>query len=61
MGGPDKGVPALPPALLSPELLERLHRMAAADGLTLAQVLEDAVQIAWVRWGCRRKLKPEEW
>lgn len=61
MGGPDPGVPALPAPWLTPELIERLRRMAAADGRSVAQVVCDAVTNEWIRWGTRRKLKREEW
>lgn len=46
---------------LTPELLERLRRIAKAEGKTLAQVLDEAVQIHWVRFAARERLKPEEW
>lgn len=46
---------------LTPELLERLQRIAKAEGKTLAQVLNDAVQIHWVRFAARNKIKAEEW
>ena len=45
---------------LTPELAERVRRMAAADKRTPDQVLCDAVQEYWVRWACRKQLKPEE-
>lgn len=46
---------------LTPELLERLKRVANAENRTLAEVLCDAVQEYWVRWACRKRLKQEEW
>jgi predicted transcriptional regulator len=46
---------------LTPELLDRLKRIAAAQRKTLAQVLSDAVQEYWVRYATRNRLKPEEW
>lgn len=61
MGGTHPGVPALPAPLLTPELLERLRRMAEGDGRSVAQVLGDAVTNEWLKWGTRRRLKPGEW
>lgn len=46
---------------LTPELLDRLKRMAKAQEKTLGQVLCDAVQEYWVRFATRNRLKPEEW
>lgn len=46
---------------LTPELRERLERIAAAEKKTLKQVLCAAVQEYWVRFATRNKLKQEEW
>lgn len=46
---------------LTPELLARLQRIAKAEGKTLAQVLDDAVQEYWVRFAARKSMKGEEW
>jgi predicted transcriptional regulator len=46
---------------LTPELLERLNRIAKAERRTVAAVLIDAVQQYWVRFATRHKLKQEEW
>ena len=46
---------------LTPELLERIRRIAAAQKRTLAQVLCDAVQEYWIRFAARERLKQEEW
>jgi hypothetical protein len=46
---------------LTPELLERLKRIAAAQKRTPMQVLCDAVQEYWVRFATRNRLKQEEW
>jgi hypothetical protein len=46
---------------LTPELLERIKRIAKAQKRDPAQVLCDAVQEYWVRFACRERLKQEEW
>lgn len=46
---------------LAPELQDRLRRMAEAKGLTVEQVLADAVGVAWVRFACEQRLRPEAW
>lgn len=49
------------PIGLTPELLERLRRIAKAENRTVAQVLCDAVEVHWVRFAGRNRLSPEEW
>lgn len=61
MGGADPGVPALPEPLLTPELRERIRRMAEAEGKSMAQIMCLCVTNEWLRWGGRRGLKPGEW
>lgn len=61
MGGAHPGVPPLPAPLLTPELRERLQRMAVARGVAPHQVLEEAITNEWLRYGARRRLKPGEW
>lgn len=46
---------------LTPEHLERIKRIAKAQGKTPEQVLADAVSAYWVRFACNQHLKPEEW
>ena len=46
---------------LSPELLDRLKRIAKAQARTPEQVLSDAVLEYWIRFATRNKLKQEEW
>jgi predicted transcriptional regulator len=46
---------------LTPELLERLRRIAKATKRSVRAVLCDAVQEYWVRFACRNRLKQEEW
>jgi hypothetical protein len=46
---------------LTPEHLERLRRIAKNDKRSIEQVLWDAVNEYWLRWGSKQKLKPEEW
>jgi predicted transcriptional regulator len=46
---------------LSPELLERIKRIATAQKRSLADVLHDAVTEYWIRFATRNKLKQEEW
>src|ERR1044071_1019713 len=60
VGGSDSRVSALL-IVLTPEERERVRRMAEEDGRSVARVLGDAVTVAWVRFGCRRGLKPGEW
>lgn len=61
MGGAHPGNPPLPAPLLTPELLDRLQRMAGGRGLTVHQVLCEAITNEWLRFGCRQRLKPGEW
>jgi hypothetical protein len=35
--------------------------MAAANGVSEGRILDEAVQLYWVRWGCRARLKAGEW
>lgn len=35
--------------------------MAEADDVSEGRVLDEAVRLYWVRWGCRRSLKGGEW
>ena len=44
---------------LTPELLERLRRIAKAQNRSLAQVLCDAVQEYWVRFATRNMVRSE--
>lgn len=46
---------------LTPELLDRMRRIASKQNRSIAQVLHDAVQEYWVRFATRERLKPEEW
>lgn len=46
---------------LAPELAERVRRLAKAQGISEEQVVADAVGIAWVRFACRERMKPEAW
>jgi hypothetical protein len=46
---------------LTPELLERIRRIATAQKRSLADVLHDAVTEYWVRYATRERLKPEQW
>lgn len=46
---------------LTPELLERLNRIATAEKKTLKQVLCDAVQEYWIRYATRNRLNQGEW
>jgi len=46
---------------LTPELLERVRRIAKHDGIPAANVLYNALQEYWVRWATRKRLKREEW
>ena len=46
---------------LTPELLERIKRIAAAQKRPMANVLCDAVTEYWIRFATRNKLKQEEW
>lgn len=56
MGGAGAGV-----SLLSPELTERVERIAAAQSKSAAEVIGDAVLEYWVRYAARAKLKPGQW
>jgi hypothetical protein len=46
---------------LTPELLDRVKRIAAAQKRSLADVLCDAVQEYWTRFAARQRLKGESW
>ena len=46
---------------LTPELLDRLKRIAESETKSLKSVLCAAVQEYWVRHATRNKLKQEEW
>lgn len=46
---------------LTPELLERIRRIAKAQNKTLTQVLCDAVQEYWVRYATRERLPGDQW
>jgi len=46
---------------LTPEMLDRIRRIAKTQNRSLAQVLSDAVQEYWIRFATRERLKPEEW
>lgn len=46
---------------LTPELRERLARIAAAEKKLLEQVLNDAVQSYWVAFATRNRTNPGEW
>jgi hypothetical protein len=49
------------PLSLTPELLDRLRRVAKATKQSMRAVLCDAVQRHWVGFAARTGLKPEEW
>ncbi len=46
---------------LTPELLERIRRIANASKKRPEQVLAEAVQEYWIRFATRNGLKPEQW
>ena len=46
---------------LTPELFSRIQRMAKALNKTPFQIVNDAVQVAWVRYATAAQLKPEKW
>ena len=46
---------------LTPEHVDRIKRMAAAQRRTPEQVLAELVLAEWVRFATRERLKPEEW
>lgn len=46
---------------LTPELLERIKRIAKAQNKSLAQVLADAVHEYWVRFAARERLPADRW
>ena len=46
---------------LTPELRERLRRMALKQSKPVDTVLCDAVQDYWVRFATRNRLPPSEW
>lgn len=47
--------------MLSPEHSARLGRIAAAEGKTVSEVIDDIIQVAWVRWALERRLPPGDW
>ena len=46
---------------ITPELWQRVLRLAKAQGISPEQVVADAIGVAWVRYACQQHLKPEAW
>lgn len=47
--------------MLTPELSARMHRIAAAQNKSVAEVIGDALLEYWVRFATRARLTPREW
>lgn len=58
---PKSGTAPLRLVALTPELWERVRRIAEDQKIPMDQVVADAVGVYWVRYGCRKKLRPEAW
>jgi hypothetical protein len=46
---------------LTPEMWERIQRMALVEGVSPDRIVSDAVGVAWVRFACRNGMKQGTW
>lgn len=52
---------ALRDVKLSPEMAERVRRMAASRNVPPDRIVEDALTILWIRFGANQGLSKGEW
>ncbi len=46
---------------LTPELWNRLERLAKARGVTVERIVADAVMVAWVRYATNEQIQGNKW